>query len=75
MRIGYLCSVESALCGLSIVIKREDVYANGKKALHRKNSCLGAVKIVLGMKNFILYIMFVAAFACLTGIVVNMLIL
>ena len=32
---------------------------------------LGAVKIVLGMKNFILYILFVAAFACLTGIVVN----
>lgn len=28
---------------------------------------------VLGMKNFILYILFVAAVACLTGIVVNML--
>ena len=35
---------------------------------------LGAVKIVLGMKKFVLYILFVAVFACLTGIVVNMLI-
>ncbi len=35
---------------------------------------LGAVKIVLGMKNFVLYILFVAVFACLTGIVVNMLV-
>ena len=36
---------------------------------------LGAVKIVLGMKNFVLYILFIAVFACMTGIVVNMLIL
>ena len=36
---------------------------------------LGAVKIVLGMKNFVLYILFIAVFACLTGIVVNMLVL
>ena len=35
---------------------------------------LGAVKIVLGMKNFVLYILFIAVFAYLTGIVVNMLI-
>ena len=35
---------------------------------------LGAVKIVLGMKKFVLYILFVVVFACLTGIVVNMLI-
>lgn len=35
---------------------------------------LGAVKIVLGMKKFLLYILFVAVFACLTGIVVNLLI-
>ena len=36
---------------------------------------LGAVKIVLGMKNFVLYILFIAVFACMTGIVVNMLVL
>ena len=40
----------------------------------KKITNLGAVKIVLGMKNFVLYISFIAAFACLTGIVVNMLI-
>lgn len=36
---------------------------------------LGAVKIVLGMKNFVFYILFIAVYACLTGIVVNALIL
>ena len=36
---------------------------------------LGAVKIVLGMKNFVLYVLFVAVFAYLTGIAVNMLVL
>ena len=33
---------------------------------------LGAVKIVLGVKRFLLYIIFVAMFACLTGIAVNL---
>lgn len=33
---------------------------------------LGAVKIVLGVKRFLLYIIFVAVFACLTGIAVNL---
>lgn len=35
---------------------------------------LGAVKIVLGVKRFLLYIVFSAAFACLTGIVTNLII-
>lgn len=35
---------------------------------------LGAVKIVLGVRRFLLYIVFSAAFACLTGIVTNLII-
>lgn len=35
---------------------------------------LGALKIVLGLKRFILYIIFVIMFSLLTGLVVNMLI-
>ena len=33
---------------------------------------LGALKIVLGLKNFVLYIGFVMAFSFLTGLVVNL---
>lgn len=33
---------------------------------------LGALKIVLGLKNFVLYIAFVMAFSFLTGLVVNL---
>lgn len=33
---------------------------------------LGAVKIVLGIKRFLLYIAFTAVFACLTGLVVSL---
>lgn len=33
---------------------------------------LGAVKIVLGIKQFLLYIAFTAVFACLTGLAVNL---
>ena len=33
---------------------------------------LGALKIVLGLKNFALYIVFVMAFSFLTGLVVNL---
>lgn len=33
---------------------------------------LGALKIVLGMKRFVLYIVFSMAFSFLTGIVVNL---
>lgn len=33
---------------------------------------LGALKIVLGMKNFIIYLVFVMAFALISGIVVNL---
>lgn len=32
---------------------------------------LGAVKIVLGIRRFLLYLAFVMAFSLLTGIVVN----
>ena len=32
---------------------------------------LGAVKIVLGLKRFVLYLLFVMAFAMLTGCIVN----
>ncbi len=35
---------------------------------------LGAVKIVLGIKRFLLYIAFTALFACLTGLAVNLII-
>ena len=35
---------------------------------------LGAVKIVLGIKRFLLYIVFSAAFACLTGLFTNLII-
>lgn len=35
---------------------------------------LGAVKIVLGVKRFLLYIAFTALFACLTGLAVNLII-
>ena len=35
---------------------------------------LGALKIVLGMKNFILYIVFIMAFSFITGLVVNLLV-
>lgn len=35
---------------------------------------LGAVKIVLGIKRFLLYIAFMALFACLTGLAVNLII-
>ena len=35
---------------------------------------LGALKIVMGMKRFILYILFVVAFAFVTGIVTDLLI-
>ena len=34
---------------------------------------LGALKIVLGMRRFVLYLAFVMAFSCLTGILVNLL--
>lgn len=37
-----------------------------------KNTNLGALKIVLGLKNFALYIVFVMAFSFLTGLVVNL---
>ncbi len=33
---------------------------------------LGALKIVLGMRRFVLYLAFVMAFSCLTGILVNL---
>lgn len=33
---------------------------------------LGAVKIVLGIKNFLLYLLFVAVSACITGLAVNL---
>lgn len=35
---------------------------------------LGALKIVLGLKNFVIYIGFVMAFSFLTGLVVNLLV-
>ncbi len=35
---------------------------------------LGALKIVLGIRRFLLYLLFVMIFAFLTGIVVNLLI-
>ena len=35
---------------------------------------LGAMKIVLGMRHFIYYIVFVMLFACGTGIAVNVLV-
>ena len=35
---------------------------------------LGAVKIVLGMKKFLAYLLFVIAFAFVTGILTNLLI-
>ncbi len=35
---------------------------------------LGALKIAMGMKNFILYILFVMGFSFLTGIIVNILV-
>ena len=33
---------------------------------------LGALKIVLGIKHFMLYILFVIVFALLSGVVVNL---
>ena len=33
---------------------------------------LGALKIVLGIKRFVLYVLFVMAFALLTGLIVNL---
>ena len=33
---------------------------------------LGAVKIVLGLKSFVLYLLFVILFALLTGILTNL---
>lgn len=35
---------------------------------------LGALKIVLGIKNFVIYILFVMAFSLLTGLAVNMIV-
>ena len=35
---------------------------------------LGALKIAMGMKNFILYILYVMGFSFLTGIIVNILV-
>ncbi len=35
---------------------------------------LGAVKIVLGIKRFILYIIFVMAFSLVTGLIINLII-
>ena len=35
---------------------------------------LGALKIVLGIKNFAIYILFVMAFSLLTGLAVNMIV-
>jgi uncharacterized membrane protein YraQ (UPF0718 family) len=35
---------------------------------------LGAVKIVLGMKHFIFYLVYVMLFALITGLLVNMVI-
>ena len=35
---------------------------------------LGALKIVLGMKNFLIYLVFVMAFSFITGLTVNLLI-
>ena len=35
---------------------------------------LGALKIVLGIKNFIIYLLFVMAFSFAAGIIVNMII-
>lgn len=35
---------------------------------------LGAVKIVLGIKRFILYIIFVMAFSLVTGLIINLVI-
>ncbi len=35
---------------------------------------LGAVKIVLGIKRFILYIIFVMAFSLATGLIINLVI-
>ena len=35
---------------------------------------LGALKIVLGIKNFVIYILFVMAFSLLTGLTVNMIV-
>ncbi len=35
---------------------------------------LGAVKIVLGIKRFILYIIFVMAFSLATGLIINLII-
>lgn len=33
---------------------------------------LGALKIILGIKNFVIYILFVMAFSLVTGLTVNM---
>ena len=33
---------------------------------------LGAVKIILGLRNFILYLVFTVVFALITGLVVNL---
>jgi uncharacterized membrane protein YraQ (UPF0718 family) len=33
---------------------------------------LGAVKIILGLRNFILYLAFTVVFALITGLVVNL---
>ncbi len=35
---------------------------------------LGALKIVLGMKRFLLYLAFVMGFSLLTGLVVNLIV-
>lgn len=35
---------------------------------------LGALKIVLGMRNFLLYLLFVMAFAAVTGLVTDFLV-
>ena len=36
---------------------------------------MGAVKIVLGLKNFVLYLLFVMLFALLTGLLTNLFIM
>lgn len=50
------------------------VPAETMTAVFGGNEAFGALKIVLGMKNFIIYLIFVMVFAFVTGLAVNLLV-